>query len=55
MSDDLNDYLQPWAGDTESGFGNTATLDLPRDDAIDLARKILKFFDSESRSEDCGT
>ena len=31
----------PWAGDTESGFGRTCYIDIPKEDAIALARWIL--------------
>jgi len=34
----------PWAGDTESGFGQTCAISLCRDDAIEMAKFILKIY-----------
>lgn len=31
----------PWAGDTESGFGQTCYLDIPKD-GVEALRKLLK-------------
>lgn len=31
----------PWAGDTQSGFGQTCYIDIPTEDAIAMAKFIL--------------
>lgn len=33
---------EPWAGDSETGFGRKCTMSLPEDQAVSLARWILK-------------
>lgn len=32
----------PWAGDTESGFGYTCSVEMPIDKAVELAHWLLK-------------
>ncbi len=39
---------EPWAGDTITGFGRTATLYLPKDEAIVMAKKILTFYEKQN-------
>jgi hypothetical protein len=36
---------EPWSGSTETGFGHETNFDLPREEAIELARKILDFYE----------
>ena len=37
----------PWAGDTETGFGQSCYIDVSKEDALKLARFIIAVFNAK--------